>query len=300
MGKEEGADFFQAPQQISYSIDFLRSPCYTRFGFAIITRMEQPNIFVISDYGAGDPAFAEVVLQLRMRLPNAFIYPQSTPPFSTLNTGFWIYQIALTKNIQNTYIYSNTAPRKERKSAQVNNKGEKLMYAKLDNDFELIAVNAGYTFSFVKPHIKSFHFVDVKNEGSQFRSRDIYPAAVAAMVSKDERFIRRKADKSDIPNYPKNVIASIDGYGNIKTTTRASQIEYKPGQPLIVNIHNQKHLATYTNGMFNIKDGELAFAPGSSGHTDRFMELFLRGGNAYKLFNEPMVEEPFTITLPEF
>lgn len=262
--------------------------------------MEQPNIFVISDYGAGDPAFAEVVLQLRMRLPNAFIYPQSTPPFSTLNTGFWIYQIALTKNIQNTYIYSNTAPRKESKSAQANNRGEKLMYAKLDNDFELIAVNAGYTFSFVKPHIKSFHFVDVKNEGSQFRSRDIYPAAVAAMVSKDERFIRRKADKSDIPNYPKNVIASIDGYGNIKTTTRASQIEYKPGQPLIVNIHNQKHLATYTNGMFNIKDGELAFAPGSSGHTDRFMELFLRGGNAYKLFNEPMVEEPFTITLPEF
>ena len=193
-----------------------------------------------------------------------------------------------------------TLPRKENKNAQINNKGEKLMYAKLDNNFELIAVNAGYTFSFIKPHIKSFHYVDVKNEGSQFRSRDIYPQAVAAMVQGDTRFIGKKADRSDVPNVPKNVIASIDGYGNIKTTTRASQVNYKPGQPLIIDIHNQKHLATYTDGVFNIKDGELAFAPGSSGHNDRFMELFVRGGNAYRLFDKPQVEESFTIIVPDF
>ena len=106
--------------------------------------MTNPTIVIVADYGIGDPAFTEVALQLRSLIPNAHIIPQSTPPFSTLNTGFWIYQIALAKNLKNTYIFSNTAPRKEDKNAQKNNNGEKLMYTKLKNGFEIIAVNAKY------------------------------------------------------------------------------------------------------------------------------------------------------------
>lgn len=257
--------------------------------------MTNPNIVIIADYGNGDPAFTEVMLQLKILIPNATIIPQSTPPFSTLNTGFWIYQIALSPNLKNTYIFSNTAPRKEDKNAQRNNGGEKLMYAKLVNGFEIMAVNAKYVFSYVLPYIKKFHYMNVQNHGSQFRSRDFYPKAVAEMITKEKGSFGKIGNLDSIPSVPKNLIASIDGYGNIKTTTRLSQVKFKPGQAIIIEIQNQKHLATYTDGVFHVKEGELAFAPGSSGHDDKFMEIFVRGGNAYRLFDNPEVEEEFVV-----
>lgn len=253
------------------------------------------TIVLIADYGTGDPAFTEVILQLRSLVPEAYILPQSTPAFSTLNTGYWIYQIALTKDAKNTYIYSNTAPRKEDKAAQENNRGEKLMYARLKNGFEIIAVNAGYCFSFVKPHIEEFCIANVAHEGSQFRSRDIFPKAVAQMVKNDASFKGEKVDPSIIPDYPTLAIASIDGYGNIKTTLRKSEAKYEPGETLTIDIHNKKHLATFTDGIFGVRDGELTLAPGSTGHDDKFMELVLRGGSAFHMFGKPQVEETFTL-----
>ncbi len=254
------------------------------------------TLILIADYGVGDPAFSEVIIRLRSLLPEVYVYPQSTPPFSTVNTGFWIYQIALTQKVKNTYIFSNTAPRKDKKHAQKNNKGEVLMYAKLKNGFELVGINAGYNFSFIKPYIDKFHHVVVENEGSQFRSRDKYPQTVAKMILKDKSFIGNKEDTSIIPDAPKNVIASIDGYGNIKTSIRSSEIKFKPGQVLTLEMNRKKRVATYTDGTFNIHEGELAFAPGSSGHDDRFMEVFLRGGSASSLFDGPDIESEIKIT----
>lgn len=255
------------------------------------------TLILLSDYGTGDPAFTEVLIRLRTISPDTFIHTQSVPAFSTINTGFWISQIALTKDLQNTYIFSNTAPRKEEKKAQENNKGEKLMYAKLSNGFELLAINAGFAFSFIKAHIENFHYANCENEGSQFRSRDIYPYAVAKMIQHDESLIGEKADVSVIPDFSRDIVASIDGYGNIKTTTTLSQVShYNPGQKVKVTLNNQEHEAVYTDGVFNIHEGELAFAPGSSGHNDKFMELFVRGGNASLLFGLPQVESAFTLS----
>ncbi len=247
------------------------------------------TLILICDYGVGDPAFTEVVIRLRNLIPDAYIHTQSTPPFSTVNTGFWIFQVAMTQNLKNTYIFSNTAPRKDKKHAQKNNKGEILMYAKLKNGFELVGINAGYNFSFIKPFIKEFNHVVVENEGSQFRSRDKYPQAVAKMLKKDKSFIGEPEYVDIIPDAPENLIASIDGYGNIKTSIRSSKITFKPGEMLTIEIGGKKHVATYTDGTFNIVEGELAFAPGSSGHDDKFMEIFLRGGSAKKLFENPEV-----------
>jgi hypothetical protein len=254
------------------------------------------TLILLSDYGTGDPAFTEVMLRLRSLLPTTFLHPQSVPAFSTINTGYWIAQIALTKDVPNMFIFSNTAPRKEEKKAQENNKGEKMMYAKLKNGFEIMAINAGYAFSFVKPHIETFHYAQCANEGSQFRSRDIYPFAVAKMVTGDTSVIGEAEDISSIPDYPRNMIASIDGYGNIKTTTRLSEVsQFTPGQKITVSLNHEKHVAIFTDGVFNIHEGELAFAPGSTGHDDKFMELFVRGSSAYHLFELPPVEEPLTI-----
>lgn len=253
------------------------------------------KLVVISDYGVGDPAFVEVSVRLYSFIPGLTILPISTPPFSTINTGFWISQIALS-GASNTYIYSNTAPRKNDRKAQKNNKGEKLMYAKLKNGFEIIAVNSSYCFSFVKNQISEFTFVNVSNEGSQFRSRDNYPQMVSKMILGDDSFKGKKCDVSEIPGIPKDKIASIDGYGNIKTTTKLTQVKYKPGQKLLIHLNNRSNQTTFSDGVFNIMEGETAFAPGSSGYNDRFMEIFVRGGSAYELFGKPKVEEDFKIT----
>lgn len=253
------------------------------------------KLVVISDYGVGDPAFTEVSVRLLSMVPDLTILPQSTPPFSTINTGFWISQIALAPDLEKTYIYSNTAPRKDDKTAQKNNKGEKLMYAKLTNGFEIIAVNSGYCFSFVKHEIEEFRFVNVSNEGSQFRSRDNYPQAVAKMILGDESFKGENGDVSTIRDIPENRIASIDGYGNIKTTVRMSEVTYKPGEKLLIYLNGERRQVTYSDGVFNIHEGETAFAPGSSGYSDRFLEIFVRGGSAFKLFGKPRVEQEFEV-----
>lgn len=249
----------------------------------------EKTLILVSDYGNGDPAFTEVIVRLRNLLPNVFIHPQSTAPLSTVNTGFWIAQIALS-GAKNTYIFSNTAPRKHQKNALVNNSGERLMYTKLRNGFELVAVNAGYNLSFIKPYIVKLNHVIVENDGSQFRSRDKYLQAVAKMINGNRTFIGKPEKTNIIPDAPTNLIASIDGYGNIKTSIRESEINFKPGEKLTVDINGKKHVAIYTDGIFNIHEGELCFAPGSSGYGNRFMEIFLRGGSAKRLFDNPEVE----------
>jgi hypothetical protein len=52
-----------------------------------------------------------------------------------------------------------------------------------------------------------------------------------------------------------------------------------------------KRTAWFSDGTFSVREGELAFAPGSSGGKDRFMELFLRGLSAWKELGKPMGDE---------
>ena len=250
-----------------------------------------PILFLIADYGGGDPAFAEVILRLHALIPNCFIERYSTPPFSTLNAGFWINQIASAPEIKNVKIFCNVAPRKDKTDPRVNNAGESLVYARLKNGFEILAVNSGYVFSFVKPLISKFNLVKVSNSGSQFRSRDNYPDAVAKLLTKDLSLVGKSIPVSSIEDVPKNEIAHIDGYGNIKTTTRLSQItgRIKDGSPLYMSINGKTQAAIYTTGIFHVKEGEMSFAPGSSGHSDKFMEISLRGGSAWKSFSMPAI-----------
>jgi S-adenosylmethionine hydrolase len=248
-------------------------------------------LHLITDYGTGDLAFAEVIQRLKFYLPNSYILPTSVPAFSTIATGFVIAQLALNEAPENLFIYSNTAPRKDDKKKRTNNAGEKLSFAKLDNGIEIVAVNAQYAFSFVKPHIKSFHLITIPNHGSQFRSRDFYPEAVAGIIQgKYDKYLGDSIDIATIPEIPTNKIVYIDGYGNIKTTIRSSQVPYSPGEKIRITIDNHVRTAVYSDGIFAVKYGDLVFAPGSSGGKDRFMEISLRGSSAKRLFFDPVVE----------
>jgi hypothetical protein len=255
-------------------------------------------INLIADYGSGDPAFAEVTQRLLMALPQAQLNLISVPPFSTLATGFWIAQLGLNPGPLERLIYHNCAPRQDNLEARRNNEGEGLTYALLPRGVKVVGVNAGYTLSFIKHHAKVMHFVNVSRGGSQFRSRDVFPPAAAAIASGDFSLLGETLNSEQIPDVPLDRVAWIDGYGNIKTTIPAHSVTLEPETKAIIRIGDVVSDAIYSDGSFKVPEGTLAFAPGSSGWAApdngkpwQWMELFLRGGNAWERFGRPRVNQ---------
>lgn len=252
-------------------------------------------IHLIADYGTGDPAFAEVVQRLSTELPQAHIYPLSVPPFSTLATGFWVAQLGLNQGPDERLIYHNCAPRKDDPEARTNNEGEGLTYALLANGVKVVGVNAGYTLSFIKDHARVLRTVNVSRGGSQFRSRDVFPQAVA--ISKgDEQLLGDPLPLSQIPEIPADRVAWVDGYGNIKTTIQRRTVLLAPESKVVIRIGDVVSDAVFSDGSFDVPEGTLAFSPGSAGWQGadgeeeiQWMELFLRGGNAWERFGRPRI-----------
>ncbi len=255
-------------------------------------------ITLIADYGNGDPAFAEVTQRLLMALPESQINLLSVPAFSTLATGFWIAQLGLNPGPQERLIYHNCAPRQDDKQPRRDNEGEGLTYALLHNGVKVVGVNAGYTLSFIKDDSQMLHIVNVSKGGSQFRSRDVFPSAAAAIAKGDMSLLGESLDPSFIPDVPGDRVAWIDGYGNIKTTIAAHTVNLKPEAKVVIRVGDVVSDAVYSDGSFKVPEGTLAFSPGSSGwsvpnqsNSIRWMELFLRGGSAWERFGRPRVNQ---------
>lgn len=260
-------------------------------------------LHIVSDYGTQDPAFGEVLQRLQPQVAqlNPYIHLTSVDFSDTVAGGFWLYQYLLGSGADSMFAYSNIAPRRTQHKAMTHNEGEGFKYAKLKNGAQVLAVNAGNVFSFIKPYIKEFRDITVSNEGTQFRSRDNYVNCVAQVMQGDLSVLGEKLPLRFIPDAPKNVIAWIDGYGNIKTSIRRSSVNYKPGAHLRVEINGVIWTARMVDGSFSVNHGELAFAPGSSGYEDPFMEIFLRRHivrdvSAADVFNHPICGDSVVIT----
>ena len=254
-------------------------------------------INLIADYGIGDPAFAEVSQRLNKDLPSAQIHCLSVPPFSTIATGFWIAQLGLNPGASERLIFHNCAPRQDNPEARTDNEGEGLTYVKLHNGVEVVGVLAGYTLSFIKEEAIEINTIEVSRGGSQFRSRDVFPQAAAAIANSDYSLVGSKILPSQIPDLPTDRVAWIDGYGNIKTTIPADSIDLELSSKVTVRVGDVVSDAIYSDGSFKVPEGTLAFAPGSSGWQGKngrkveWMELFLRGGNAWSRFGEPKINQ---------
>jgi len=241
---------------------------------------------MIADYGTGDPYFAEVIHRLKDLDPDVEIQPTSVPAFSTIGTGFWIAQYGLyNPAFDDVAIYANTAPR--RKKEYDHNRGEELLYARLDNGIPVLAVNSGYSLAFVRDHITEARRVPIDKAGSPFRSRDYFPEVVHSVLDGDLSVLGDAVPTSSIPDPPGDCVVWIDGFGNIKTNIRASAVDLDAGQELALGIGDGKMEATYVQNAFDVDEDALAFAPGSSGGDDPFMEIILRGGAAAEYFHEP-------------
>lgn len=252
-------------------------------------------VHIIADYGQGDLAFAEVVQRIKFYLPDAEPVLTPVPAFATLAAGFCIAQLGLNDAPQGSIIYHNVAPRTDDEQARLSNAGEGLAFARLPTGVRIIGVNAGHAFSFVRDVAEELCWAAVADKGSQFRSRDLFPQAASAIALGQPDALAAKIDPSEIPNVPQNCIAYIDGYGNLKTTIKRSTSTIADGSTIRVRIADVEQQAIASSGSFAVEPNQLAFAPGSSGWTSNqgeetcWMELFLRSGSAWELFNRPPV-----------
>jgi len=250
-------------------------------------------VHIIADYGHGDLAFAEVVQRIKLHLPDAEPILTPVPAFSTLAAGFCIAQLGLNEAPAGTIIYHNVAPRADDAAAREANAGERLTFARLPTGVRVIGVNAGHALSFVRAAAAELRWAAVAAEGSQFRSRDLFPQAAAAIALGEVDALGEVLEAAQIPEVPPAQVAYIDGYGNLKTTIEHGAASVPSGARVRVRIGDVEHEAMASDGSFAVPSGELAFAPGSSGWTSAegdetmWMELFLRGGNAWEQFGRP-------------
>jgi hypothetical protein len=250
-------------------------------------------IHVVADYGPGDLAFAEVAQRIKLHLANAELLYTPVSPFATLTAGFCVAQLGLNPAPSGTVIYHNVAPRKDDEEARAENVGERLAFAQLPTGVHVVGANAGYAFSFVRDAAEEMRWVSVPTGGSQFRSRDLFPEAMAGILAGSEDALSGEIRSSAIPDVPERRVAYADGYGNLKTTVERGVLDIPSGAAVRVRIGNSEHEATVSDGSFEVEEGMLAFAPGSSGWSAPdgnevlWMELFLRGGSAWDAFGRP-------------
>lgn len=257
-------------------------------------------IHVVADYGAGDLAFAEVAQRFALHLPGSAVVPTPVPPFDTVSAGFCVAQLALTDGPADRVVFQNVAPRAESDDPRPGNVGERLVAARLASGVLVVGVDAGFAFSFLRDEAETMSEARLPDSGSQFRSRDVFPELVAALVGGDEGALGATVAPADVPAPPERALAYTDGYGNLKTTWPEPPAE--PGTPLRVRVGDATAEAVAGGGTFEVPAGTLAFAPGSSGWSRRaggersFCELLLRGASAAERLGHPPAGAPVEVT----
>lgn len=254
-------------------------------------------IHLIADYGHGDLAFAEVVQRLASLVPESVVFPTPVPPFDTVSAGFCAAQLALGDAPGPRLVYTNVAPRADHPDPRPGNQGERLVAATCANGVVVVGVNAQHCFSFLRGSAE-IRAVDVPDAGSQFRSRDMFPTAVAQLARGDTQSLGPVVDEALLPPAPEHAIAYVDGYGNLKTTWHDAPAPL--GEQVQVTVGGASAVATVTDGTFAVRHGEMSFAPGSSGwdvpgrRIDVY-EVLLRGGSAAERLGSPRAGAPVEV-----
>jgi S-adenosylmethionine hydrolase len=250
-------------------------------------------LHLVADFGTGDLAFAEVAQRFALHLPDARIWPTAVPPFATLAAGFLVAQLALGDGPDDRAVFHNVAPRRDDAAARRDNDGERLLHARLPDGVQVVGVDAGHAFSFLAEAGAELRTVEVATSGSQFRSRDLFPAAAVAALRGEG--LGDALPRDAVPPVPSGRIAYADGFGNLKTTI--DEADAPPaGTEVEIEIAGVRRTGLRAGGTFAVAHGGLAFAPGSSGwrlpdgRARRWMEVFLRGGSARSAFDHPAVE----------
>jgi hypothetical protein len=265
---------------------------------AATRRPEVPVLLtVVADYGTGDLAFAEVRQRLALLLPEAEVTAIPVPPFDTVSAGFCVAQLAFGDGPADRVVYANVAPRQDTDAPREDNAGERLVACRLPSGVLVVGVAAGASLSFLADEGLTLRGVDVADAGSQFRSRDVFPGAVAALARGDDSLL---GDEVTVAAAPRRSVVYVDGYGNLKTSWYDAPAEV--GTRVRVRIGDAEATAVVSDGVFTVPAGEVSFAPGSSGWPTagggrrRCYELFARGSSAAELFGNPVAGSPVQVS----
>lgn len=239
-------------------------------------------LHVVCDYAPNGLEFGEISSRLQYHLDDPHgvrIHPTSVPSLDTMAVGFVTAQYAYAPREGSMFIYGNAAPRRTSAKAQKKNLDHGIKYVKLKNGVEIVNVYSEFAFGFVKQDIVEFRNIDCPAAGSQFRSRDFFPERVARLINGDRSILSDELDVNDIPDIPNNLVAWTDGFGNIKTSMRKSDLKergLKVGDKVQVILNGVSMLGVIADGGFTVDRGVLAVNAGSSGYDNPFIELFLR------------------------
>lgn len=258
-------------------------------------------VHVVADYGpAGDLAFAEVTQRLVAAVPTAMVVVCiPVGPFDTLAAGFVIAQLALNEGPKEHIVFHNVAPRRDETDARDANEGERFTVAETQGGTIVVGPNSGHSLAWLKAQADAF-YLEMPAAGSQFRSRDFLPAVVGELAAGVRTSVGEPVRDDAIAEVPAGVVAYVDGYGNLKTTHHEPPAAN--GQRVLLRVGHAAATAIVSDGTFSVPEGDLAFAPGSSGWPLRdggrreFFEVFLRGGNAAARLGHPATGTPVAVT----
>lgn len=277
-----------------------------------------PVIKILTDYPRDDLAHDEVQQALVTACLKFGIKPYNldvgaVPGMDTVVAGFKTAQLALNSKLGFGHIFhTNCAPRKN--IISVKSQGEKIVLGITRSGVALLLVNAGYTLAPFKSAAEkgdiTFFQTSVPDSGSQFRSRDFFPAAVAELAAHFTALVDQKGsdaitallEKQDytgllqglsfagdpvpveaLPQLAQGSVFYIDNFGNIKLNLKHKDLLalYPAGTVLTVSIGGSVSEAVTGDVGFSQGEGVLALTSGSSGWGDDFFtEVFLRGGRA--------------------
>lgn len=255
-------------------------------------------LHLVADYGTGDLAFAEVQQRLAALLPEARVVVTPVPPLDSLSAGFVVGQLAGGPAEPRRVVYHNVAPRRDDDEAREGNEGEELVAARLGSGVLVVGPASRFVLSFVREELEALHRVEVPASTSQFRSRDAFPAVVAALARGEEGPLAEALPIESVEPVPEHRVVYVDGYGNLKTSWTAAPAA--AGARVEVRVGDVPGSAVVGDGTFSVPTGELSFAPGSSswrsgGAAVTGFELLRRGGSAAALFDGARAGDPVEV-----
>ena len=288
----------------------------------------RPVLKILTDYPRDDLAHDEVHQSLvtacmKRGVNFANLDVGAIPGMDTVTSGFKTAQLVLTSRLGFGHIFhTNCAPRKN--IVSVKSSGEKIVLGMTRSGVALLAVNAGYTLAHFQAAAQSgditFFQTDVPYSGSQFRSRDFFPdamaelamhlaaqteklgsAKIAALLAAGKAgeilaglsYLREPLGPAALPQMAQGAACYVDNFGNIKLNYHHSLLlsQHPAGTTLVLALGHSVSDAVVGNTGFSQGEGILAITAGSSGWglngqaAEPFSEIFLRGGRAESHFS---------------
>ena len=150
-----------------------------------------PVLKILTDYPRDDLAHDEVHQALVTACVHRDVWPRNLddgaiPGLDTVSGGFKTAQLALNSTLGFGHVFhTNCAPRKN--IASVKSSGEKIVVGLTKTGVALLIVNSGYALSHFRDSMRvgevAFFQTSVRHAGSQFRSRDFFPDAMAELAA---------------------------------------------------------------------------------------------------------------------